>query len=168
MTTKIFTTALFTTIAQAITTRESQADAYPFIESRTWEFMQVWQDRTISHTCSTSHDRVKSTPKFNLNTLHLVDSDPEKEEIIIEQKITTIGADVFAIEDPVPIPTLELDPALFEEIVIEIQPYESRCGIEPTKEYYRNLPGNYFVNRRLRKKAEKAYDSCISSDDEDR
>ena len=29
----------------------------------------MWQDKTIYHTCSFAHDRLKATPKFDLNYL---------------------------------------------------------------------------------------------------
>ena len=142
MATRAFTSALFTSIAQAIAVRESmQPEVHPFIKPETWEFMQVWQDRNAVHTCSTAHERMKSTPAFNLNTLHLIDvpdTEPLQEEIVVEKVITSPGDDLPEIEEPVPIPALGLDPSLFEEIVIEKVPFagdQQECGEEPYKDF---------------------------------
>ena len=61
MASKILTNAaLFVTIAQAVHTREALIE-----ESSAWEFVQVWQDKSVNHTCQAAHDRVKATPKFD-------------------------------------------------------------------------------------------------------
>ena len=67
---------MLATIAEATHIREVGQT-----NSKAWEFTQLWQDRSVSHTCQTSHDRVKATPMFDVETGPLVTSEPVTVEI---------------------------------------------------------------------------------------
>ena len=102
----------------------------------------MWQDRYVRHTCSTSHDRLKDTPKFDLNSLRNLayvgdeeiffsgNDEIEESEDIFQDLFGDDGRGnpiVETSDDEEPLPPLDLDPSLFEEIVIKPKPFKSRC-----------------------------------------
>ena len=104
--------ALFSAIAQAVTMRDAFNDEVS--ESKTWEFVQVWQDRSVRHSCSAAHDRAKATPQLDLNLLG-------------GSVTSTAPTSPAAEEELEPLPPLELDPKLFERITVKLEPFKSKC-----------------------------------------
>ena len=125
--------------------------------------MQIWQDRSIHHTCSSSHDRLKSTPSFDLNSL-LYGTSGGNDEFEFEEFEYVPSRTIVAIENPVPISALELDPTLFTEIVIKIEPYQSRCGPEPVKPRYSRSSWQAVQQMRQFRTITRNYGSCLRSD----
>ena len=117
------------------------------MEARTWEFIQVWQTRSVQHTCQTAHDRLKDTPKFDLNSLRNLATIGD-EEIFFSGSSSAWAHPLLGIIDPFysegdtrgnaisspeassseeELPPLDLDSSLFEPIDIKPIPYRSKC-----------------------------------------
>ena len=105
--------ALLTTIAQAVAMREVLDEEVS--DSQTWEFAQVWQDRSVRHTCSAAHDRVKATPQLDLNLMGSPVTSTEPNSPAVEEELE-------------PLPPLKLDPKLFERITVRLEPFKSKCA----------------------------------------
>ena len=118
----------------------------PFIQDHSWEFIQTWQTRLASHQCSTAHDRLKDTPKFDLNSLRNLATIGDEEIFFSGSNATwsnpLLGmADLFYSEgdtrgNPIEAESSEdwdelvpliLDPKLFEPIDIRPEPFISKC-----------------------------------------
>ena len=118
--------------------------------SRAWEFTQLWQDRSVTHTCQTSHDRVKATPMFDVETGPLVTSEP----VIVEIPEKKSMIDYVKL----------LDPDLLKESVIEPDPFVPYCTKpdiskaetrEERQVLFRELPKLYKEFNECKKREEK-------------
>ena len=60
--------ALIAATSEALSTQNALDDyTMPIADTRDWGFTQTWSEEITNHTCAFSHDRLKATPKFNLN-----------------------------------------------------------------------------------------------------
>ena len=129
----------------------------------------------MRHTCQTAHDRLKDTPKFDLNSLRNLATIGD-DEIFFSGSSSSWSNPLIGFVDPFysegntrgnpiaasepsssdeDVPPLDLDPSLFEPIDIKPVPYTSTCERPQANFNIRDWRARRVYQRNIRK-----YNTC--------